>query len=498
MFSNIFALHPQYREEFGAFGSSVSLSGNRLVVGARKAANRKGAAHAFLRTDTGWLEEAELLAVDGHAGDDFGFSIALSGNTTLVGAPLTNDGLRFPGAAHVFTHRDGGWIHEAKLVGRDGMSLDLFGYSVAIDGDTAVVGAFQARHEGNETGAVYVFGRTGNSWQEQARLVPADARHHDRVGISVAISGRTILIGADGSDDQGDSSGAAYVFTKHEDGWHQETKLTAGDGAESTFFGHPVALEGDTAFVGTYLADGKTPGSGAVYVYARDERGWTEQSKLVAGDGVTGDAFGASLAVSGDKLVVGAPQADDRGTWSGAGYVFVREDATWTEFGKFVADDGAPRDETGAAVGISGNTIVASAPKRDGAGHDMGSAYVFEMGHALTDGASCRNDSECISNACAEGICQSTGEAECGSMGTSGPSSQNHGEMGFEEGSTVRSPCTQADVTFVETSVDHVSGGCALGRVTGNDAGFAGLGLLLMAVTLRARAGHYSAKSPRH
>ena len=192
------------------------------------------------------------------------------------------------------------------LTASDGMAGDQFGYSVAIDGDTLVVGAYGVGDNGFNSGSAYVFTRTGTIWTEQAKLTASDGAERDRFGWSVAIDVNTIVVGAWGDDDNGERSGSAYVFTRSGTTWSQQTKLTASDGAARDQFGGSVAIAGDTIVVGAHQDDENGNRSGSAYVFTRTETTWTQQAKLTASDGAADDIFGISVAIAGDTIVAGA------------------------------------------------------------------------------------------------------------------------------------------------------------------------------------------------
>ena len=193
---------------------------------------------------------------------------------------------------------------------------------MSISGDTALVGAFGDDDAGYETGSAYIFVRTGNSWSQQAKLTANDAAAHDYFGVSVSISSDTAVIGADGDDDAGDSSGSAYIFVRTGNSWSQQAKLTASDAAAGDSFGESVSISGDTALVGALYDDDGGDGSGSTYVFVRTGNSWSQQAKLTASDGAAHDLFGFSVSISGDTALVGALYDDDGGDDRGSAYVF--------------------------------------------------------------------------------------------------------------------------------------------------------------------------------
>ena len=208
---------------------------------------------------------------------------------------------------------------------------DRFGGSVAISGDTVVVGAPRDDDAGFDSGSVYVFVRSGTTWTEEAKLTASDAAAEDEFGVSVALSGDTALVGASGDDDAGSGSGSAYVFVRNGTSWSQQVKLTASDAAAEDGFGASVALSGDTALVGASGDDGTGVSSGSAYVFVRNGTSWIQQAKLTASDAAAIDYFGYSVALSGETALVGAPFND--GVGSAYAYELMIPLARVSEFG---------------------------------------------------------------------------------------------------------------------------------------------------------------------
>ena len=231
------------------------------------------------------------------------------------------------------------WTQVTKLTAADGAAGDYFGGRVSIDGDTVVIGAYYDDAKGTDSGSAYVFTRVTagdltSTWTQLAKLTATDGAVNDEFGYSVSIDGDTMVIGAfkDDDDVKGDNSGSAYVFTRDTPGdltstWTQLAKLTATDGATGDEFGYSVSIDGSTIVVGAYYDDDKGSSSGSAYVFTRDTPGditsdWTQVAKLTAGDGAASDNFGLSVSIDGDTMVIGAYADDDKGSNSGSAYVF--------------------------------------------------------------------------------------------------------------------------------------------------------------------------------
>ena len=252
-----------------------------------------------------------------------GNSVALSGDTAVLGAHGDDAGAADAGAAYVFVRSGTTWTQQRKLTASDGLALSYFGRSVAVSGDSAIVGAYLSGAP--QSGAAYVFTRSGTTWTQQQKLLSTDIAAGDRFGYSVALSGDTALVGAHGADAASKpDAGAAYAFTRTGTSWTQQSKLTASDAEAGDHLGDAVALSGDTAIVGASTDDvlGRTD-SGSAYTFTRSGTMWIQQTKLVPVDGAAGDSFGYSVAISGARTVVGARDADVSGRANqGAVYVF--------------------------------------------------------------------------------------------------------------------------------------------------------------------------------
>jgi uncharacterized repeat protein (TIGR01451 family) len=365
------------------FGSGVSISGDTVVVGApddvTPAGSRAGSAYVFVRVGSAWSDQQKLFASDAEAIDQFGSAVALSGDTLVVGAVGDDPA----GAAYVFVRSGTVWTEQQKLVPSGGGFDESFGASVAISGDTVVVGAPTADTVGGlDTGAAYVFARSGTTWTQEQRLVAADAAAGDELGISVSASGDTVVLGAwQDSNAGGVQAGAAYVFVRSATIWNQEQKLLASDGATQDFFGASVSVFGDTAVVGSFGDDnGGGANAGAAYVFVRSGAVWTEQQKLTASDGAAGRSLGRAVSLFMEQAAVSDSAIDPAGP---SVYVFARSGTTWTQQAKLQSPDPAPFDGFGGSVSISDTTVVVGARGDDTPGGlGAGSAHVYREAQA--------------------------------------------------------------------------------------------------------------------
>ena len=339
------------------------------------------------------FEELKLVAADAAADDSFGNSVAIDGDTVVIGAPEAGTG----GAVYVLRTTDGGATYDevAKLTASDD-TYGYFGYSVAIAGDTIVVGDY---YESSGKGAVYIFHTSdgGATYDEVAKLTADEAESYDYFGYSVAIAGGTIVVGAYGDDDASGctddwcNSGSVYIFHTSDGGatYDLVAKLTATDAVESDHFGESVAIHSSLVVVGAPHHDDADWDSGAVYVFRTEDGGasWSPLAKLTPSDGVEDAEFGSSVAVHGNFVAAGAPDDDE---YRGAVYIFLAAGSgAYVQVAKIVASDGAKDDRFGYSVAFFGDIVAIGARDHDHAAckiydydddymdSDCGSVYIF-------------------------------------------------------------------------------------------------------------------------
>jgi uncharacterized protein (TIGR03437 family) len=358
-------LTPSDAASSARLGQSVAISGNTAVVGAPSAGGLTGAAYVFAFANGSWSQQAKLTASDGVSGDQFGTSVSLDGQTAVIGAP----GNSAQGAAYVFVQSGSTWTQQAKLTASDGASGAQFGVSVAVSGATALVGASGASNQG----AAYIFTLAGSTWSQQAKLTASDAAGGDQFGLSVSLSGTTAVAGAMGKSG---SQGAVYVFTSSATSWTQQAKLTAADGVSGDKFGYSVAVSGNTLVVGAPVKNCQfncgTPSAGGVggaYVFAFSDSSWSQQAELASSDG--GGGFGYSVAVSGSTAIV--VENYNESSLKGAAFAFVGSGSDWTQQAKLSGSDLVTGDGLTSAA-VNGSFALFGAPGNNGA---QGEAYVF-------------------------------------------------------------------------------------------------------------------------
>ncbi len=385
----LFKLLPKDGAAADVFGGSVAISGDIAIVGAvwdDDNGFKSGSAYLF-DAATG-QQVAKLLADDGAAFHYFGGSVAISGATAIVGASGDGDNGFESGAAYLFDTTTGQQI--AKLLANDGAADDHF-RSVGISGATAIVGAYLDDDNGADSGSAYLFDISDPANPTQLfKLLPNDGAADDQFGRFVAISGATAIVGAYRDDDNGTNSGSAYLFDAATG--QQVAKLLADDGAAFHYFGGSVAISGATAIVGAALDDDNGTESGSAYLF--DITTGEQIAKLLPDDGQVGDWFGYSVAISGATAIVGALLDGDDGAFSGSAYLF--ETTRGRQIAKLLADDGAPFDQFGGSVAISGAIAIVGACDDDDNGIDSGSAYLFDAACACARPDEC--DPDCNGN----------------------------------------------------------------------------------------------------
>jgi len=378
------------------FGSSVAIDGDTVVVGAPQddfgGNTDQGSAYVFEKSGNSWTRTGELIPNDGEDYDYFGSSVAIDGDTVVVGAPHGFHNSPYQGSAYVFKKSGNIWYQTAKITASDGVANDSFGVSVAIDGHHVVVGASRDYvFDWRVPGSAYVFSYMYLPvyppvylWTQTAKLTESDGAMRNEFGGSVSISGDTVVVGAAYDDS---NQGSAYVFEKPGISWVNMTptaKLTASDPAINDLFGYSVSISGDTVVVGAIGDDDK----GSAYVFEKPGVGWvnmTPTANLMANNGADSTCFGISVSISGDTVVVGA--AYD-GSNQGSAYVFEKPGISWvnmTPTAKLTASDGAADDHFGRSVAIDGDTVVVGVAGDDFGGNtNQGSAYVFEVTPNIT------------------------------------------------------------------------------------------------------------------
>lgn len=362
-------LTPDDGEPGDQFGYAVAVDGDTAIVGARWDENEDGfevgSAYVYSRTNGSWSLQTKLTVPDS---EKFGFSVALDGETALVGDPGIGSN-----SAYVFARNGGSWDREATLT----IDIDdsAYGYSVALDGDTALLGGST-----DETARAHVFSRSRGVWVRESVLVADETTVKSR-GAEVGLAGGTAMVGAWQADNEnGTAAGSVFVFSRVDGEWNRETRLTADDGNEGAAFGWSISMSGETAVIGAWRdhnANGQQ--AGAAYVYTDSGESWTLADTLIADSGGSDDQFGFSVALEGDLAVIGAVGDSTSGRETGVACVFSRIEGTWAQVARLAPGEGGEDSLFGFASGVSGGTaFVGAAHESDPNGDESGAAYVFE------------------------------------------------------------------------------------------------------------------------
>ena len=373
------------------FGAAVAISGGTAIVGSSRdddAGTNAGAVYIFVRQSREWPLQAKLNSDDARPGDLFGDAVAISGEIALVGASGADAAGPESGAAYIFVRRGDTWSQQAKLIGNDTAALDRFGAAVFIEGDTAIVGAHGSDTTGTDAGAAYVFVNTGGAWTQQAKLTATDAVPGDLFGFSVGLSGDSAVVGAYRATAAGPDSGAAYIFTRVGTQWRQSAKLSPKDADVGDLFGYTVAINGDTALIGAPKDDHVGVDAGSAYIFVRSETAWLEQEKLTATDAEMEDEFGIAVSLSRDRALIGAwkdnhPPLEDSDDPAdhidkGSVYAFLRSGFSWRQEARTFAPGATAFDQFGVSVSISGNFSAIGSHGNDTNGNNAGAAYIFD------------------------------------------------------------------------------------------------------------------------
>ena len=312
------------------FGISVDVDGDTIVVGAPGDGNAgpaSGAAYVFQRSNEHWFIIRKLIGSESSANDSFGLSVAVNGNTIVCGAFGNSPSNTLPvGSAHVFTSIDNHWVETQKLSASDASEGNSFGGTVAIDGNTLIVGAI-----GNSqfAGAVYVFGFDGSSWTEQEKLMSHDATPRVSFGYRLGISGDTMVVASEGRADPSIEFSSAYIFRRTPSGWHQQKRITTDDvlvdGRIENMgrFALTVAVSGDTVVVGSPNDPTLAYYSGSAYIYRRNgESNWTLDQHIFPSDATRDDSFASAVAISDETVLIGAWVKFSPLPFAGAAYIY--------------------------------------------------------------------------------------------------------------------------------------------------------------------------------
>jgi membrane-bound inhibitor of C-type lysozyme len=381
-----FATQVKLSEPIPGFGMTVDIDGNTAAVGAsgfRFSDFPLPVVCVYTREAANWTKEQCLSEEDEAPNSDDGYGvIAVSGNTLVVGAAFDVTNGVIGGAVYVYVRDGHTWSLQQKLFASDRANFDQFGIAVDIVGDTIVVGAHGDNDEGFQTGAVYVFRRNGTTWTEEQKLKASDAAPDTAFGVSVALSGQTVAIGAPGESSGALSSGAVYVFVNDGTSWQQQGKIKANNVMMNQQLGLSVSVSGDTIvaaapgeLIGEPAGDlNNVLSKGAVYIFQRTGTSWDHQKRFFERDRNRTGGFAVRAAIDGDTIIVGDPTYDAGARFTGAVYVFERKGNGWSLKHTLAANDGQFLQAMGFSISVSGDTVIAGTQSQ----FSIPAVYIFQ------------------------------------------------------------------------------------------------------------------------
>jgi len=376
------------------YGSAVSMWRMLAVVGSPHDDENgadAGAVYLLRRDCSAWVVDKKILHEQVVAGNHFGNAVAIRDDLLVVGADGADAAA---GAAYVFRLAGDDWVFEQKLLPDPAVSRRNFGAAIAIGVDVIVVGADEDYENGTDSGAAYVFRFDGKGWAREQKLLASDGEAFDFFGRSVAIDGDTCLIGSPLAFATDSFAGAVYRFHFNGTTWVEEQKLMADDGEDGDGFGSSVAFDSATTVVGSPLDNGTgIDDSGSVYVFGSNGSTWVQLQKLLPPVEAAFDRFGFSVALSGETLVIGSPGDLEMSLTPGAGDVFRFDGSSWAWARTLAAADGASQDGLGWSIGLFGDRVVLGAPMDDAA---AGSTYLDFIGPINEGDADVDGDTDLI------------------------------------------------------------------------------------------------------
>jgi len=380
-----FKIIPTDCERSDNFGRSVAISGNYAVGGAKGDDDKGGNAGAvyMLHYDgKKWAQKQKIIPDDAQINDYFGCAVAIDERVAIFGSYGSDGAGSKSGTAYIYSLNASGWQEAQKLTADDAQANDYFGFAVDISENYAIIGAYGDDDKASMAGSAYIFERqTDNTWVQQQKLVDEQGDRNDQFGYAVAISESHAIVGAYRDDDKGDSSGSAMIYKRDQGMWILQAKLFANDGQPNDYFGYDVAISGDYAVVGAYRCDDESRNNvGGAYIFKYDRGIWNFQIKLVPIQGTSNDYFGASVDLVGTRLLIGAYGDDEKGSTSGASYLYILEGDQWNMLKKYYASDGSSYDYFGYDIAVGDQGLIMGAYGNDENGSMAGAVYIYSQG----------------------------------------------------------------------------------------------------------------------
>jgi hypothetical protein len=323
----------------------------------------------------GYDEVLQLTASDAETGDLFGRGVSQYDDRLVVGAHAEDTAASNAGKVYVYDWNGSSYDEVSTLTASDADVDDVFGVSVSVDGDRLAVGAYLEDTLGSNTGKVYIYDWNGSSYDEVLQLTASDAQAGDLYGISVALEGDRLVVGANSEDTGQLNSGKVYVYDWNGSSYDEVETLKASDADPDDDYGISLSINGDLLAIGAYNEDTAASNAGKVYVYDWDGSNYIEISTLTASDAQTGDKFGVSVAIGGDTLLVGAHKKDVGGkvysyNWNGSSY---------DEITTLVASDIESGDRYGVSMYLEGDRLIVGSANEDTEASDAGKVYIYDV-----------------------------------------------------------------------------------------------------------------------
>ena len=363
------------------FGNGLAVSGEYAIVGAcydDENGENSGSAYIFYNNAGTWEQYQKLMSSDGQTNEFFALTVAISGDYAFAASIGANT---YAGKVYVFHNDAGTWTEIATLIGADVSDTDIFGYSISISGDYAIIGAYNDDDNGENSGAAYIFQNTSGTWSEIAKITADDGTENDIFGKAVSISGDYIIVGANsGPNNSGANSGIAYIFHNNSGTWEQTQKIESADAIVGDHFGASVNISGDYAIIGADYKSANEVWEGAAYVFYNNEGTWEQTAKLTASNPGSQKHFGNSVRITGDTLVVGSKGNISFEPYdAGSAYLFINNEGTWEEKAILQSSDIGILDQFAYVVDFVDNLIFVSSPRTDSDFSDAGAVYIFKF-----------------------------------------------------------------------------------------------------------------------
>tara|TARA_A100001015_G_scaffold293864_1_gene370967 strand:+ start:387 stop:1664 length:1278 start_codon:yes stop_codon:yes gene_type:complete len=345
------------------FGWDTALDGNTAVIGAPKF--DEGSIHVFERIDNIWTHIESISSPDWPQNDSFGKSVSIEGDTIAVGAPGLGNG-----SVYIFEKNNTNWVFKQKLSSSDGAPFDNFGNAISINDDTLVIGAYFDDDNGFSSGSAYIFERLNGVWEEQQKLLPKSGYYNNHFGRSLSLDNDYLIIGSPGYLA---GAGAAYIFKKNNNIWEETDRLTPSSAVQYAYFGTTVDIENEISIVGAWADN-------SAFIFSNENNIWIEKQKIVADDAVANDSFGSHVSIESDIIVVGASRNSNNNIKTGSAYIFAKESNIWEQKQKLITNDGSQDDYFGQSISIENGTILIGAPYADDESNsDSGSSYFYTI-----------------------------------------------------------------------------------------------------------------------